>query len=233
MDPAPPGPIRPGRGPRRGRSRPAARRPGHDDQHPPRQPAIHPGAGTRSAPAAPPSWLLTRRAPRQTQLADYTIDAGSTVLVCPYTAHRDAREHPEPDRFRPERWLDDSGSSAKPGVFLGFGTGPHGCEGAALAMAMLTLMTAQTARRYHLSEPPGAEPGYRVTTFEGLATMRPAPACHLARLRAVLLSVAGRLRPRTTNVDPVRVPFHTRSDHRLMVRSSCVAGRTRRRACPS
>lgn len=118
----------------------------------------------------PPSWLLTRRAPRQTQLADYTIDAGSTVLVCPYTAHRDAREHPEPDRFRPERWLDDSGSSAKPGVFLGFGTGPHGCEGAALAMAMLTLMTAQTARRYHLSEPPGAEPGYRVTTFEGLAT---------------------------------------------------------------
>ncbi|MFB7571319.1 cytochrome P450 [Streptomyces sp. NPDC056165] len=118
----------------------------------------------------PPSWLLTRRAMRQTQLADYTIDAGSTVLVCPYTAHRDAREHPEPDRFRPERWLDDSGSPAKPGVFLAFGTGPHGCEGAALAMAMLTLLTAQTARCYHVSEPPGPEPGYRVTTFEGLAT---------------------------------------------------------------
>ncbi|MFD9279180.1 cytochrome P450 [Streptomyces mirabilis] len=119
----------------------------------------------------PPSWLLTRRATRQTQLADYTIDAGSTVLVCPYTAHRDAREHSEPDRFHPERWLDDSGSPAKPGVFLSFGTGPHGCEGAALAMAMLTLLTAQTARRYHLSEPPGPEPGYQVTTFVGLATV--------------------------------------------------------------
>ncbi|MFE9559183.1 cytochrome P450 [Streptomyces sp. NPDC006692] len=117
----------------------------------------------------PPTWLLTRRATRQTQLADYTIDAGSTVLVCPYTAHRDAREHYEPDQFQPERWLDDSGSPAKPGVFLGFGTGPHGCEGAALAMAMLTLMTAQTARRYHLSEPPGPEPSYQVTTLEGLA----------------------------------------------------------------
>ncbi|MGW1754576.1 cytochrome P450 [Streptomyces mirabilis] len=119
----------------------------------------------------PPSWLLTRRATRQTQLADYTIDAGSTVLVCPYTAHRDAREHSEPDRFRPERWLDDSGSPAKPGVFLSFGTGPHGCEGAALAMAMLTLLTAQTARRYHVSEPPGPEPSYQVTTFVGLATV--------------------------------------------------------------
>ncbi|WP_237546679.1 cytochrome P450 [Streptomyces sp. SID161] len=119
----------------------------------------------------PPSWLLTRHVRRRTQLAGYTIDAGSTVLVCPYTAHRDAREHPEPDRFQPERWLDDTGSPAEPGAFLSFGTGPHGCEGVALAMAMLTLLTAQTARRHHLSEPPGPEPGYQVTTFEGLATV--------------------------------------------------------------
>ncbi|MFJ5967980.1 cytochrome P450 [Streptomyces sp. NPDC093060] len=119
----------------------------------------------------PPSWLLTRRATRRTQLAGYTIDAGSTVLVCPYTAHRDAREHSEPDRFQPERWLDDAGSPAKPGVFLSFGTGPHACEGAALAMAMLTLLTAHTARCYDLSEPPGPEPGFQVATFEGLATV--------------------------------------------------------------
>ncbi|MGW4988314.1 cytochrome P450 [Streptomyces mirabilis] len=129
----------------------------------------------------PPSWLLTRRATRQTQLAGYTIDAGSTVLVCPYTAHRDAREHSDPDQFQPERWLDDSGSPTKPGVFLSFGTGPHGCEGAALAMAMLTLLTAQTARRYQLSEPPGPEPSYQVTTLEGLATVG-------LRLRATLRS---------------------------------------------
>ncbi|MFK0160271.1 cytochrome P450 [Streptomyces sp. NPDC090499] len=127
----------------------------------------------------PPSWLLTRRTPRQTQLADYTIDAGSTVLVCPYTAHRDAREFAEPDEFRPERWLDDSGSRAKPGVFLSFGTGPHGCEGTSLAMAMLTLLTAQTARCHHLSVPSGPEPGYQVTTLEGLATVG-------LRLRATL-----------------------------------------------
>ncbi|MGQ5640606.1 MULTISPECIES: cytochrome P450 [unclassified Streptomyces] len=127
----------------------------------------------------PPSWLLTRSAPRQTQLADYTIEAGSTVLVCPYTAHRDPREYSDADQFRPERWLTDSGSPSKPGVFLSFGTGPHSCEGAALAMAMLTLLTAQTARRYHLSEPPGPEPSYQVTTLEGLATVG-------LRLRATL-----------------------------------------------
>ncbi|MFC9279119.1 cytochrome P450 [Streptomyces collinus] len=118
----------------------------------------------------PPSWLLTRRAPQRTQLADYTVEAASTMLVCPYTAHRDAREYREPDRFRPERWLDDPGSPEETGAFLSFGTGPHGCEGAALAMAMLTLLTAHTARHHRLSEPPGPEPSHRVTTFEGLAT---------------------------------------------------------------
>ncbi|MES4888884.1 cytochrome P450 [Streptomyces sp. NPDC096012] len=127
----------------------------------------------------PPSWLLTRHVTRRTQLAGYTIDAGSTVLVCPYTAHRDAREHPEPDRFRPERWLDATGSPTEPGAFLSFGTGPHGCEGVALAMAMLTLLTAQTARRHHLSEPPGPEPAFQVTTFEGLTPVG-------LRLRATL-----------------------------------------------
>jgi cytochrome P450 len=126
----------------------------------------------------PPSWLLTRRVARQTQLADYTVEAGATMLVCPYTAHRDPREHPEPDRFRPERWLDDADPPAKPGAFLSFGTGPHGCEGTALAMAMLTLLTAQTARRRRLSEPPGPDPSHQVTTFEGLATVG-------LRLRAV------------------------------------------------
>lgn len=123
----------------------------------------------------PPSWLLTRQARHRTELAGYGIGAGSTVLVCPYTAHRDAREHPDPDRFRPERWLDDAGSdepgaSANPGAFLSFGTGPHGCEGAALAMETLTLLTAGTARRHRLSEPPGPEAAYQVTTFVGLAT---------------------------------------------------------------
>ncbi len=97
--------------------------------------------------------------------------------------HRSPRrpEHSDPDQFQPERWLDASGSPTKPGVFLSFQTGPHGCEGAALAMAMLTLLTAQTARRYQLSEPPGPEPSYQVTTLEGLATVG-------LRLRATLRS---------------------------------------------
>ncbi|MDJ1137314.1 cytochrome P450 [Streptomyces iconiensis] len=116
----------------------------------------------------PPNWLLARRATTQTRLGGYPVDPGTTVLVCPYTAQRDAHEHPAPDRFSPERWLEAGGSLRVPGVFLPFGTGPRGCEGTAMALAILTLLTAETARRHHLSEPPGPEPSHRVTTFGAL-----------------------------------------------------------------
>ncbi|MGW8955641.1 cytochrome P450 [Streptomyces sp. NPDC055709] len=116
----------------------------------------------------PPNWLLARTAAKPTELAGYSVEPGTTVLVCPYTAHRDPREHPQPEEFRPERWLDDTGSLATPGVFLPFSTGPRACEGPAMTMAELTLITAETARRYRLHEPDGPNPSHQATTFGAL-----------------------------------------------------------------
>ncbi len=118
----------------------------------------------------PPNWLLARRATRPTELAGYPVAPGTMVLVCPYGAQRDAREHPALEEFRPERWLlDDAGPAADQGVFLPFGTGPRSCEGTSVAMAELTLIAAETARRQCLREPPGSGPSHRVTTWGGLA----------------------------------------------------------------
>ncbi len=110
----------------------------------------------------PPNWMLIRRAVTPTELAGYPIPAGASVLVCPYTAQRDPRQHAAPDRLRPERWL--AGAESDPGVFLPFGVGPRSCEGTAMAMAELTLIAAEVARRYRLREPPGPEPSHQVTT---------------------------------------------------------------------
>ncbi|MFH8476925.1 cytochrome P450 [Streptomyces sp. NPDC018000] len=115
----------------------------------------------------PPNWLLGRHAVHHTELAGYPVPAGTTVLVCPYTAHRDPREHPDPEEFRPERWLTASGTPAT-SVFLPFGTGPRSCEGSAMAMAELTLIAAETARLHHLHEPPGPGPHYALHTHSGL-----------------------------------------------------------------
>jgi hypothetical protein len=37
-----------------------------------------------------------------------------------------------------------------------------------MALAELTLITAQTARRYHIAEPSGPAPSHHVTTFGAL-----------------------------------------------------------------
>lgn len=116
----------------------------------------------------PPNWLLARRATAPAELGGYPVEPDTTVLVCPYTAHRDPAQHPDPLQLRPERWLDESGSLVVPGVFLPFSTGPRACEGTAMALAELTLIAAETARRYHLSEPPGPVPSHRIATFGAL-----------------------------------------------------------------
>ncbi|MER7025348.1 MULTISPECIES: cytochrome P450 [Streptomyces] len=53
-------------------------------------------------------------------------------------------------------------------VFLPFGDGPRSCEGAAPAMAEMTLVTVETACRYRFHEPPGPDAGHQVTTDRAL-----------------------------------------------------------------
>ena len=56
---------------------------------------------------------------------------GGTVVSCqPYTLHRlDTRVFPEPDVFRPERWLDEEGAQERNQLFFAFAAGGRGCIG--------------------------------------------------------------------------------------------------------
>jgi cytochrome P450 len=101
----------------------------------------------------PPSWLLIRRAVEPTDLGGYPIKPGTKVLVCPYTANRDPDRFPDSDDFQPQRWLRGQGGGLKGNALLSFGGGPNFCSGAALGMVELTLIAAETARRYQLYEP--------------------------------------------------------------------------------
>lgn len=115
----------------------------------------------------PPNWMLMRIASEATEIGGYPVKPGTKVLVCPYTAQRDADQYAEPDEFRPERWLTDD-PQQDGSAFLPFGTGPRSCEGTALAMLELTLFAAETARRYRLREPEGPRPSHEIDTNGGL-----------------------------------------------------------------
>ncbi|KAE8154562.1 putative cytochrome P450 [Aspergillus avenaceus] len=66
----------------------------------------------------------------------------STIVSCqPYTVHRfDEEVFPEPDRFNPDRWLEEKGANDRNRLFFAFGTGGRGCTGRNLAMVEMKVL---------------------------------------------------------------------------------------------
>ena len=58
----------------------------------------------------------------------FVIEKGTPVILPLYGLHRDPAYFDEPDRFKPERFLDEKKDSVKY-AFLPFGEGPRACLG--------------------------------------------------------------------------------------------------------
>lgn len=110
----------------------------------------------------PPAYVLPRVARRDTTLHGLPIAAGSQVVAWLWHVHRDARSFPDPDAFRPDRFLTDD---IPRHAYLPFGSGQRMCIGIAFARMELRILLAMLARRYRLVAPPGQQvrPKPRVT----------------------------------------------------------------------
>jgi cytochrome P450 len=102
----------------------------------------------------PPAWIMKREAVSDQHLNGYLVRTGASVLVCPYTIHRDARFHPEPTRFEPDRFTPDL-APKHPYVFFPFGGGPMKCVGDHFAWMEAPLVLATLAQRWRLRPAPG------------------------------------------------------------------------------
>lgn len=90
----------------------------------------------------PSAATFSRRAVRNVEIDGHAIAKGTLVIVPIWNLHHDERWFPEPDTFRPERFLP--GAPALPrSAFMPFGIGPHFCLGQQFAMVEMALIAAR------------------------------------------------------------------------------------------
>lgn len=99
----------------------------------------------------PPAWVVAR-----TALDSYTmrtgehIPKGAHLIVSPLVVHHDARWWPEPERFDPDRFLDEHKAARPKFSYMPFGGGARYCIGEGFAWTEGVLMLATVFQRWHL-----------------------------------------------------------------------------------
>ncbi len=100
--------------------------------------------------------VTARRLTVETQVGDFTFPRGWTLMPCIYLIHQDAEVFPEPERFRPERFLEDPKPSSR--VWIPFGAGARHCVGSHLALMTIKSVIRVVLGRTVLEADPEPEP---------------------------------------------------------------------------
>lgn len=82
----------------------------------------------------PPAPITGRMTADRYQLGDYTLEPGTRIVLLLDAVNRDPGSYPDPERFRPERFL---GTRPPAHAWIPFGGGIKRCIGAAFAMCEL------------------------------------------------------------------------------------------------
>ena len=119
-----------------------------------------------------------RRLTRPMQIGGWELPAGVVAAPSIYLAHRRPDRWPDPQRFRPDRFL---GARPGPYEFLPFGGGVRRCLGMAFALYEMKVVLARVLSRIELRLAPGyrARPERRSVT---LAPSRGMPVVVAARV---------------------------------------------------
>jgi cytochrome P450 len=103
--------------------------------------------------------IVIRRLTEAIELGGYDLPAGVAVVPSIHLIHRDPAIYPEPDRFRPERFLE-----TPPGTYtwIPFGGGVRRCLGASFAQQEMAIVLEElVARRMIRPADPAPERNFR------------------------------------------------------------------------
>ena len=100
----------------------------------------------------PPVVYTARRANHAMPFADGWVPGGAYVISSFYVTHRRPEVFPEPNVFRPDRWIGFTPTAYE---YLPYGAGARMCMGASFAGQMIRGVVAAVFRRFRLAVVPG------------------------------------------------------------------------------
>jgi cytochrome P450 len=103
----------------------------------------------------PPGFIILREVERHTTVSGYDLTPGDAVCLYVLGMQRDARWFDDPERFRPERFLEGTPSTSAQG-YAPFGLGKRACPGGRIAVVATVVMLATLLQGFHWQLPEGA-----------------------------------------------------------------------------
>jgi cytochrome P450 len=116
----------------------------------------------------PPGWVLTRKATQADSVGGQAVPAGTLAIISPWLLHRNATSWPDPHEFRPERFLREMSTQARPD-YVPFGLGPRLCIGRDFALVELTILLVELLRDHVATLPSG----WKRPECNAFVTLRP------------------------------------------------------------
>ncbi len=91
--------------------------------------------------------IVLRRLTEPVEIGGYELPAGISIAPSVYLVHRNPEVYPDPESFRPERFLDDP-----PGTYtwIPFGGGVRRCLGAAFAQFEMAVVLRELVKRHRI-----------------------------------------------------------------------------------
>ncbi|XP_072027338.1 cytochrome P450 2J6-like [Amphiura filiformis] len=93
---------------------------------------------------------------KDTTIQGFDVPKGSIVLSNLWHVHHDPNAWEDPDVFRPERFLDESGRVVVPPHFIPFSIGKRSCIGEKMARAELFYFVTHLLHKFTFTKPNGA-----------------------------------------------------------------------------